>query len=110
MSTYAAILYAKRHFKIFFQDPHVINTRYDEPDLENMESGLPVYREDPVEPVVPAVSSVSVVSTNPAEKEDLENPETSASVHVNVPESQERPKGWISKVFSAVSSVFVWRK
>ncbi len=106
MSTYAAILYAKRHFKIFFQDPHVINTRYDEPDLENMESGLPVYREDPVEPVVPAVATET-----PAEKvEDLENPETSASVHVNVPESQERPKGWVSKVFSAVSSVFHWRK
>lgn len=104
MSTYAAILYAKRHFKIFFQDPHVINTRYDEPDLENMESGLPVYREDPVEPVVPVVPVVS------SEKEDLENPETSASVHVNVPESQERPKGWVSKVFSAVSSVFFWKK
>ena len=91
MSAYAAILYARRHFNIFFKDPHVVNTRYDDSDLE---SGLPVYHEDPV-------IEVPVV---PVGKEDLEDP--AETVRVNVPEA--RPN-WVSKVFSAVSSVFRWK-
>ena len=112
MSAYAAILYARRHFKIFFQDPHVVNTRYDEPDLEDMESGLPVYREDTETKVDTEKKVETEIEVQPVRnpETDPESLEASSSACVNVPESQERPKGWVSKVFSAVTSVFRWRK
>jgi len=104
MSAYAAVMYARRHFKIFFKDPHVVNTRYDEPDLEDMESGLPVYRED-TDPVHEA-----------APEKAPENPEadlealTTASAVVNVPQTGERPMSWTSKIFAAIASTLRWRR